>query len=59
MPNNDTPPRAGTTRRRELLQYATAAATTSALGASLPATNANAQPTASPGTSNLNQDGKP
>src|SRR5262249_37512707 len=55
MPNNDTPPGADTTSRRDLLQYATAAAATSALGASLPATNANAQPASTPGTSNLDQ----
>jgi hypothetical protein len=55
MTNNDRLPRAGVTNRRNLFQYA-AAAVTSAIGAGLSATNANAQPSTPPGdTSNLDQ----
>ena len=59
MPDNDTRPRAGTTRRRDLLQYAAAAAATSVLGASLPGTNAYAQPTNPPALRTSIKDGKP
>ena len=43
------------TRRRDLLQYAAAAAATSVFGASLPGTNAYAQPTNPSGTANIDQ----